>query len=103
MHCSPGKRLVPFIWALLLLLMLTGPAGKAEPAKVFRAGAAVVDITPTNFPVIVNAMFEERSATRAYDALQVRSLALDDGNERIVLAVVDSCMLPRDLIDEAKR
>jgi hypothetical protein len=79
------------------------PSAQAgEPNKIFRGGAAVIDITPTNFPVIVNAMFEERSATNAFDPLHVRCLVLDDGTERIVIAVVDSCMLPRDLIDEAK-
>ncbi len=36
----------------------------AKPADL-RAGAAMVDITPTVFPVIVNGMVEERTADRA--------------------------------------
>lgn len=74
----------------------------ADAKRVFRAGAAVIDVTPTNFPVIVNAMFEERSATKAVDTLHSRSLALDDGRERLVITVVDTCMMPRELIDQAK-
>ena len=68
----------------------------------FRAGAAVVDATPPAFPVAVNGMFTERSATKAVDPIEVRAIALDDGAIKIVLAVVDSCMVPRDLIDAAK-
>ncbi len=67
-----------------------------------RAGAAVVDATPPAFPVAVNGMFTERSASKAVDPIEVRAIALDDGSTRIVLAVVDSCMVPRDLIDAAK-
>jgi len=74
----------------------------AEDAGVFRAGAAAVDVTPLKFPVRVNAMFAERTATHAVDRLYARSVALDDGNTKIVLCVVDTCMMPRDLIDEAK-
>lgn len=83
-----------------LVLVAQGNGLAAEP--VFRAGAAVVDITPTHYPVRVNAMFTERSATNAVDPLQVRALALDDGKTRIVLGVVDTCMMARDLIDAAK-
>ncbi|MFP6666611.1 MAG: hypothetical protein VB876_04825, partial [Pirellulales bacterium] len=35
----------------------------------FRAGAAAVDVTPLQFPVVVNGMFQQRSATRAHDRL----------------------------------
>ncbi|MBL9134371.1 MAG: c-type cytochrome [Verrucomicrobiales bacterium] len=71
-------------------------------AEGFRAGAAVVDISPTNFPVLVNAMFTERTATQTVDRLSVRALVLDDGATRVAIAVVDTCMMPRDLIDRAK-
>jgi hypothetical protein len=91
----------PFLLTAALIFFTPGSRA-ADSAKLFRAGAAAVDITPTNFPVIVNAMFEERTATKAYDKLHARCLALDDGNEKIVIAVVDSCMLPRELLDQAK-
>src|SRR5436190_1155243 len=93
-----SARLLP----LAILLWIAVSPAKAAEEKVFRAGASIVDITPTNFPVIVNAMFTERTATKAIDPLHVRALALDDGSTRLVIAVVDSCMVPRDLIDRAK-
>jgi putative membrane-bound dehydrogenase-like protein len=71
-------------------------------AAKLRAGAAAIDITPTSFPVIVNGMFEERIATKALDPIFAKCIVLDDGTTRIALVVADSCMLPRDLLDEAK-
>lgn len=77
-------------------------AGSSAPAKPFRAGAHQVDISPEKFPVIVNAMFTERSATGVVDRLYARALVLDDGETRVALCVVDTCLMPRDLIDQAK-
>ena len=90
--------------ALLLVACLTTEAGDAPPVskRAFRAGAAVEDITPTNFPVVVNAMFTERTATKVVDPLHARALVLDDGKTRIAFCVVDTCMMARNLIDEAK-
>lgn len=72
-------------------------------AGEFRAGAAQVDITPTEFPVIVNGMVEERTAERAADALMSRALVLDDGSVQLAIVVVDSLMLPRELLDDVKQ
>jgi putative membrane-bound dehydrogenase-like protein len=78
-------------------------ASTAAPAgKVFLAGAHLVDVSPTNFPVVVNAMFTERTGTNTADRLHVRALVLDDGSTRLAIAVVDTCMMGRDLIDRAK-
>jgi sugar phosphate isomerase/epimerase len=77
-------------------------AGSSTPAKAFRAGAHQVDISPERFPVIVNAMFTERSATGVVDRLCAKALVLDDGQTRVALCVVDTCLMPRDLIDRAK-
>src|SRR5262245_26650465 len=73
-----------------------------ETARVFRAGTHLVDISPTNFPVLVNAMFNERSSTNIADRLYVRAIVLEDGDKQIAIAVVDTCMMNRELIDRAK-
>lgn len=83
-----------------LALILAPIALLAQDA--FQAGAAAVDVTPTRFPVIVNGMFTSRTGTEAHDRLHSRALVLDDGKTRIAIVVVDSLMMPRDLIDEAK-
>ncbi|MEO6184051.1 MAG: hypothetical protein ABIP71_13280, partial [Verrucomicrobiota bacterium] len=91
------------LWrAVVWMLLAAVSSSNADEGKLFRAGASIVDITPTNYPVLVNAMFTERTATNAVDPLHVRALALDDGSTRLVLAVVDTCMVARDLIDRAK-
>ena len=79
----------------------TLPAAPA-PDGPYRAGAAAVDITPTSFPVRVNGGFLEKTATQAHDRLKARALVIGNGHERVAICVVDTCMLPRELIDAAK-
>ena len=82
------------------LIVAAGPAPAEE--RGFRAGAAVVEVDPPKFPVIVNGGFLEARANAVRDHLHARALVLDDGATRLAIAVVDSCMMPRDLIDRAK-
>jgi hypothetical protein len=71
--------------------------------KVFRAGVAEVLISPPKLPVLINGGFIEKSADVVRDPLHARALVLDDGTTRLAIVVVDSCMLPRELIDGAKQ
>jgi hypothetical protein len=87
-----------------IVLAGAGPVGAEPPsAKVFRAGAYAIDITPRVFPISVNGGMQDRQAQAAHDRLHARCLVLDDGTTRLAIAVCDSCMIPRDLLDEAKR
>jgi hypothetical protein len=99
------RRLLPAaaLLATLLLVLTAAPPPEAKQGAALRAGAAVVDISPGKFPVRVNGMFTERTADKITDPLTARAIALDDGTTRLVLCVVDSCMVPRDLIDAAKK
>jgi hypothetical protein len=92
----------PFPRWFAVALMMPGLFAASVAPAAFRAGAFAVDIAPTSFPVRVNAMFTERSAGRVADPLTARALALDDGTTRLVMCVVDTCMMPRELIDQAK-
>ncbi|MDY0167137.1 MAG: LamG-like jellyroll fold domain-containing protein [Thermoguttaceae bacterium] len=82
--------------------------GVAEAADVpsrpgaFRAGAHAQDITPDWFPVVVNGGFQPRYAEKALDPLHARCLVLDDGAGQLAIVVVDSCVMDRAVIDEAK-
>lgn len=78
--------------------LLVGQAAYAA----LRAGAYAQDITPETFPVIVNGNFTEVIATKANDRLHARAIVLEDGATTVAIVVVDSCMLPRELLDEAK-
>lgn len=75
----------------------------ADTPKMFRAGAAAVDVTPLKFPVIVNGNMAEAFASEVQDRLHARGLVLDDGTTQIAIVIVDSCMMPRSLLDEAKQ
>lgn len=77
-------------------------AALAAPAADFRAGAAVVDVTPAVLPVLVNGGMLNRSVDKVNTRVNARALALADGREQIAIVVVDSCMMGRPLLDEAK-
>src|ERR1044071_4461619 len=83
----------------LLPLLAVAPLARAA----LRAGAAVVDVTPDRLPVIANCMFPERTANVVNDRLHARGLVLDDGTTKLAIVVVDSCMMPRELLDRAKK
>jgi hypothetical protein len=74
-----------------------------EGGKQFRAGAFAVDITPEEFPVVVNGGFQPRYAKEAHDRLHARCLVLDDGQGQLAIVVVDSCVIDRPLMDRIKR
>lgn len=90
-------RLLSFTVSVLLIGLLPSSA-KAE----FRAGAAIVDVTPQQFPVFVNGGMTSRSADQVTTPVNARAIVLDDGEERVAIVVVDSCMMPRPLLDDAK-
>ena len=95
------RSLFALILGLAGLTLCQRPAAAAEE-KLLRAGAAAVDVSPTKYPVIVNGGFLEASANSLRDPLAIRCLVLDDGTTRLAIAVIDSCMLPRELIDKGK-
>lgn len=84
-------------FSVLLLLALCSSASAA-----FRAGTALVDVSPKEFPVIINGMFEERVSNVLTDPVHARAIVLDDGQTKIAVVIVDNLMMPRELLDEAK-
>ncbi|HRQ91198.1 MAG TPA: hypothetical protein PLA50_20580, partial [Bacteroidia bacterium] len=92
------KRLLLALLPLLASLSLHA----ADPAKpVFKAGAATSDVTAP-LGTSMNGGFQDRQASYVHDPQLARCLALDDGKTRITLVVVDSCVIGRDIFDEAK-
>lgn len=74
----------------------------ADSASAFSAGAAAIDITPLALPVRVNGGFLEKTADKVVDRLYARAVVLENATMRIALCVVDTCMMPRELLDAAK-
>jgi hypothetical protein len=77
-------------------------AGEVKSQGAFRAGAAAVDVSPKKLPAVINGGFLRAEASNVRDPLFARALVLDDGSTRLAIVVVDSCMMPRELIDRAK-
>lgn len=101
----PGRRGLVLVISLLESLAVAGGSysqTNSENARVFRAGAAAVDITPQEFPVRVSGSFFEHTTSEVKDRLYARCLVLDDGRERLAIAVVDNCVIPREIFDRAK-
>src|SRR4051794_26551358 len=88
--------------ALAVVLAGAAAGGGRAPGAPLKAGAAVVDVSPAKRPVRVNGGFIEARADVVRDPLYARALVLDDGKTRLAIVVVDSCMMPRALIDRAK-
>lgn len=106
-----GRRLREVKWSCWGAVLLT-TAGLAtaeesplaeEAVPQFRAGAFAIDVTPTELPVIINGSMREHTSSKIVDRLHARCLVLDDSREQIAIVVVDSCMMPRSLLDEAKQ
>lgn len=87
--------------ATLLALIATATCS-AEPERVFRAGACAMNVNPPKYPISVNGGMSDRLAKAANDPLHARCLVLDDGSIKLAIVIVDSCMLPRELVEAAK-
>lgn len=85
-----------------LLAIAYACAALSSARAEFKAGATAVDITPTKLPVIVNGSMLSRSVDKIKTRIHARAVALADGKEQLVIVVVDSCMMTRPLLDEAK-
>lgn len=84
------------------LLVLIAPAVVRAETPGFRAGAFAMDITPLKLPISVNGNMSDVQASAVHDRLHARCLVLDDGKMQVALAVCDSCMIPREVLDDAK-
>lgn len=83
------------------LRSVQGAAARAGAGKLF-AGAATANITPALGCAIAGNM-TYTPASEIHDELHVRSLVLDNGKARVAFAIVDSCMVPGDIIRRARQ
>ena len=93
------KSLLVFsIQTLVAALSLATLAEAAPDAFGFRAGTAVVDISPTVFPI----QLRSGPSNYVHDPLHVRAIALENGQGRAVIALVDAIGVGRETCDKAK-
>ncbi|MFK5922903.1 MAG: hypothetical protein QM496_12045 [Verrucomicrobiota bacterium] len=86
-------KILPY---LLLLLLCTSTGVRAQSG--LRAGTAAVDISPTVFPM----QLRSGKSKYVHDPLHVRALAFENGEGRVVIALIDAIGVGREMADEAK-
>ena len=87
-------------WCLVLGVSLElGPWSLELPTASLRAGAALLDITPTHLPIRTAGNLTLTVVGKIHDPLHARAVVLDDGATRLAMAVVDSCMISREDFD----
>lgn len=92
----PGRSLLP-------LFVCCGLFSYAATALAeLQVGATVTDVTPVELPVLVNGSMTSRSIDKINTRVNARTVVISDGQERIAISVVDSCMLPKALLDDVK-
>ncbi len=91
-----------YVFTLAMIVVEPSFSWGAEPARVFKAGAYAIDITPNKFPVDSAGSMTPRLAELAHDPLHARCLVLDNGVMKLAMVVCDSCMIPREIFDSAK-
>lgn len=79
----------------------TLPYNEKISGKVFRAGAAISNITPPLGEGIVGG-WSFPPAANIHDQLNARCLVLDDGDMKLAFVVVDLVLVPREVFDQAK-
>ncbi len=85
---------------MLSVLLVWAPV---DACGALQVGAAVVDVTPLGFPVLVNGGMLSRSVDQVKTRVNARAIVLDDGQVRLAIVTVDSCMMPRPFLDEVKQ
>jgi len=82
-------------------LSLSADPKPAEPQ--LHAGAYIQDVTPPFDSLLINGSFTERRRGKMNPGdLSARCFVLERSDINIAIAVVDSCMIPRDVCDQAK-
>ncbi len=83
----------------LLAGLTAASATKAAPP--LRAGAATANISPAIGTSLAGFMTDRKTAD-VHDELLVRCAAIESGSTRMLLCTIDSCMVPRSILDRAR-
>lgn len=70
--------------------------------NVFQAGASISEITPFLGPPVVGG-YNSPPASYIHDPLNVRTLVLDDGEQKLIFVIVDNVSIDREVFDAAKQ
>jgi neutral ceramidase len=98
-----GWRAYPYVMRTYVYwLALSVGLATHLSAAALKAGAAVTDITPKEFPMNMPGGFSANPATSAHDPLSARALVMDDGKTKFAWVVIDNLGVPKKVVAEAK-
>jgi hypothetical protein len=100
------NRLFTAIVVFAPAVLFLSQAVAVEPPggeSILRVGASAISISPTQFPVrSAGGGFVDSSTTALADNLHSRCIVVDDGHERIAIAVLDVTEFSREFADQVK-
>lgn len=96
--------LLVFVLPLFLIMKANAQSSKEKKVenRIFKAGASTSNITPYLGTLLVGA-FKPTPAMNIHDELHVRSLVLDNGENKLIFVVTDLLMIERKAMDSAKK
>jgi len=100
--CSQAIFLAIALWAIPNSSCLYATEQPTALSGKLEAGVFAKNINPVNMPVWVNGSIAGKQVDRINDPLNARCLVLSDGKTQIAICIVDNCILPLALVDEAK-
>ena len=92
------RRVICTAWMIALLM---NPSSYGE--GTLRVGTWAEDISPSKLPISLAGSMTDQKGMTIHDPLFARCLVLDDGQTKIGFVLCDSCMIPRPVMDEAKK
>ncbi|MCG6156554.1 neutral/alkaline non-lysosomal ceramidase N-terminal domain-containing protein [Rubinisphaera margarita] len=95
-------RLLSLFVCGVLCYHATETPGAEAGARVLKAGAAAVDITPKQYPIRMPGGFNAKYAEKAHDPFFARALVFSDDTTTVAMVVLDSLGASPEVLDEAK-
>ena len=98
-----SKFIIRFIFNVILFLtIISVPLSYGTNNRVFRAGAAMTNITPHLGSEVIGE-WNNPPASHVHDDLYARCLVLDDSSTKLVFVVLDLLGIHTNLSNEAKK
>jgi hypothetical protein len=100
--CRSADLLLIIVGLTMMIGMAALYTGCKPNSALLQVGAHSIDITPEALPAIRNGGFIQQTYDQVLDRLHARCFVFKSEDEIIAIAVVDSCMIPRDVCNQAK-
>ncbi len=94
---------IPLFITMILIVTAWGAQGETDQVpSIHKAGFAEVDITPA-LGMEIPGGYGKAFHQKFHDPCKVRAVVFDDGEKRVALVGVDALMVPRTLVEDARK